>query len=134
MRSSLDVKTNIPFLLNVLQYKPFLEGSITTSFLDENSAFFKLFIPAQNRAQKLLSYLSEITVNGPLTPLGTDVRPMSITPPTLPLVKKEEIPDGWRQILKQKGPEGFAKVVRQHSQYDRKRNKKFSNSNHLHVI
>ncbi|CAF2632195.1 unnamed protein product [Rotaria sp. Silwood2] len=108
------VKTNIPFLLNVLQHKQFLEGSITTSFLDENPILFK-FIPAQNRAQKLLSYLSEIMVNGPLTPLGTDVKPMVIKP-ELPHVKKKEIPNGWRQVLKKEGPAGFAKAVRKHPQ------------------
>ncbi len=108
------MKTNIPFLLNVLHHKQFLEGSITTSFLDENPLLFK-FIPAQNRAQKLLSYLSEILVNGPLTPLGTSVQPMDIKP-ELPHVKKKEIPKGWRQVLQQEGPAGFAKAVRKHPQ------------------
>lgn len=108
------VKTNIPFLLNVLQHQQFLEGSITTSFLDENPNLFK-FVPSQNRAQKLLSYLSEILVNGPLTPLGTDVKPMLVKN-ELPLVKKKEIPDGWRQVLLREGPTGFAKAVRNHPQ------------------
>ena len=106
------VKTNIPFLLNVLQHHQFLEGSITTNFLDENPVLFK-FVPAQNRAQKLLHYLSEILVNGPLTPLGTDVKPMNINP-ELPQIKKEDITDGWRQVLLREGPGGFAKAVRKH--------------------
>jgi pyruvate carboxylase len=108
------VKTNIPFLLNVLHHKQFLEGSITTSFLDENPILFQ-FVPAQNRAQKLLSYLSEILVNGPLTPLGTDVKPMTIKN-ELPHVKRKEIPDGWRQVLLKEGPTGFAKAIRKHPQ------------------
>ncbi|CAF2077194.1 unnamed protein product [Rotaria magnacalcarata] len=108
------VKTNIPFLLNVLHHKQFLEGSITTSFLDENPILFK-FSPAQNRAQKLLSYLSEVLVNGPLTPLGTDIKPMHIKP-ELPHVKRKEIPNGWRQVLIKEGPAGFAKTVRKHPQ------------------
>ena len=108
------VKTNIPFLLNVLQHEQFLQGSITTSFLDQNPILFK-FIPAQNRAQKLLHYLSEIMVNGPLTPLGTDIKPMHIKP-ELPHVKKKQIPNGWKQVLQKEGPAGFAKAVRQHSQ------------------
>ncbi|CAF1015861.1 unnamed protein product [Rotaria sordida] len=108
------VKTNIPFLLNVLKHKQFLEGSITTSFLDENPTLFK-FVPPQDRAQKLLFYISEVLVNGPLTPLGTDKKPAMIKP-ELPPVKKKEIPDGWRQVLKKEGPEGFAKAVRKHPQ------------------
>lgn len=99
-------------MLNVLQHKQFLEGSITTSFLDENPTLFH-FVPTQNRAQKLLSYLSEVLVNGPLTPLGTDVKPMNIKP-ELPHVKKKEIPNGWKQVLSKEGPQGFAKAVRQH--------------------
>ena len=109
------VKTNIPFLLNVLHHQQFLQGSITTSFLDENPLLFK-FVPSQNRAQKLLSYLSEILVNGPLTPLGTDSKPMNVKN-ELPLIKTKEIPDGWRQVLLKEGPAGFAKAVRQHSKY-----------------
>ncbi|CAF0801981.1 unnamed protein product [Rotaria sp. Silwood1] len=108
------VKTNIPFLLNVLHHKQFLEGSITTSFLDENPTLFK-FVPTQNRAQKLLHYLSEILVNGPLTPLGTNIKPMNIKP-ELPHIKKKHIPNGWRQVLLKEGPEGFAKAVRKHPQ------------------
>lgn len=108
----IGVKTNIPFLLNVLQHEQFLDGSITTSFIDENPVLFK-FVPVQNRAQKLLNYLSEILVNGPLTPLGTDLKPMVIKP-ELPHVKKKEIPPGWRQVLKDEGPSGFAKAIRKH--------------------
>ena len=112
LSSIAGVKTNIPFLLNVLHHEQFLEGSITTSFLDENPLLFK-FVPPQNRAQKLLSYLSEILVNGPLTPLGTDMKPMNVKN-ELPLVKKKEIPEGWRQVLQKEGPAGFAKAVRAH--------------------
>ncbi|CAF1935597.1 unnamed protein product [Rotaria magnacalcarata] len=108
------VKTNIPFLLNVLQHEQFLQGSLTTSFIDENPNLFK-FLPTQNRAQKLLNYISEVLVNGPLTPLGTDVKPMKIKP-ELPHIKKKEIPNGWRQVLLQEGPTGFAKAVRKHPQ------------------
>ena len=112
LSSVVGVKTNIPFLLNVLQHRQFVEGSITTSFLDENPLLFK-FVPSQNRAQKLLSYLSEILVNGPLTPLGTDMKPMNVQN-ELPVVKKKDIPEGWRQVLQKEGPAGFAKAVRKH--------------------
>jgi pyruvate carboxylase len=33
----------------------------------------------------------------------------------LPRIKKEEISNGWRQILLKEGPQGFAKAVRKHS-------------------
>lgn len=50
------VKTNIPFLLNVLENKKFLTGTIDTYFIDEHPELFQ-FVPSQNRAQKLLAYV-----------------------------------------------------------------------------
>ena len=50
------VKTNMPFLLNVLENKKFLTGTIDTYFIDEHPDLFQ-FTPSQNRAQKLLAYV-----------------------------------------------------------------------------
>ncbi|MBV96315.1 Pyruvate carboxylase, mitochondrial, partial [Eschrichtius robustus] len=50
------LKTNIPFLQNVLNNQQFLAGTVDTQFIDENPELFQLR-PAQNRAQKLLHYL-----------------------------------------------------------------------------
>lgn len=55
------VKTNIPFLLNVLENQKFLNGVLDTYFIDEHPQLFK-FTPSQNRAQKLLNYLGEVCV------------------------------------------------------------------------
>lgn len=120
------VKTNIPFLLNVLENPQFLSGSVDTYFIDENPQLFQ-FYPSQNRAQKLLHYLAQVMVNGPSTPLATKLQP-SDTVPTVPeipfephhlgemhLVKKiPEPPPGLRNILKTEGPQAFAKKVREH--------------------
>lgn len=59
------VKTNIPFLLNVLKHEKFQDGSYDTNFIDNNPQLF-VFKPSKNRGQKLLKFLSEIMVNGPL--------------------------------------------------------------------
>lgn len=53
------VKTNIPFLLNVLENQKFLNGVLDTYFIDEHPQLFK-FTPSQNRAQKLLNYLGQV--------------------------------------------------------------------------
>lgn len=37
------VKTNIPFLMNVLQHPKFAEGSVDTNFIGNSSIFLKLF-------------------------------------------------------------------------------------------
>lgn len=73
------VKTNIPFLLNVLENQKFLNGNVDTYFIDENPQLFQ-FQPSQNRAQKLLNYLGSVLVNGPSTPLATPLKPAEIKP------------------------------------------------------
>nr|CAH7745439.1 unnamed protein product [Callosobruchus chinensis] len=78
------VKTNIPFLLNVLENQKFLNGSVDTYFIDENPQLFN-FQPTKNRAQKLLNYLAQVLVNGPQTPLATPLKPAD-TKPHLPQV------------------------------------------------
>ncbi|XP_021370630.1 pyruvate carboxylase, mitochondrial-like isoform X2 [Mizuhopecten yessoensis] len=107
------VKTNIPFLLNVVQHQQFLSGSVDTYFIDENPQLFS-FEPTQNRAQKLLHYLGQVMVNGAQTPLATSQLPSDIIPsvPDVPFVKSP--PAGWRDVILKEGPEGFAKKVRQH--------------------
>ena len=82
------VKTNIPFLLNVLENQKFLNGIVDTYFIDENPQLFK-FLPSQNRAQKLLNYLGTVLVNGPSTPLATGLKPAEIKPhvPSIPIGK-----------------------------------------------
>ncbi|KAL6442819.1 hypothetical protein ACFW04_002706 [Cataglyphis niger] len=125
------VKTNIPFLLNVLENQKFLNGIIDTYFIDEHPQLFQ-FQPSQNRAQKLLNYLGSVLVNGPSTPLATQLKPADIKPhiPQIALdfaklAAAEETndpdvsdvldpPKGFRQIYKQQGPEAFAKAIRQH--------------------
>lgn len=107
------VKTNIPFLLNVLEHEKFLDVNYDTGFIDENPQLFS-FKTGQNRAQKLLYYLAGLMVNGPSTPLMTSIKPAEISP-VLPQVDlAQEPPSGWRQIYLDHGPEALAKAVRNH--------------------
>jgi pyruvate carboxylase len=114
------VKTNIPYLLNVLQNKDFVQGSVDTSFIDSNPQLFD-FKPTANRAQKLLNYLAEVMVNGPTTELGTSLKPSTITPKipevTHNLDKDFNIikPTGWRDIYAKQGAAKFAKAIREHT-------------------
>ena len=109
------VKTNIPFLLNVLENPKFLTGTLDTYFIDEHAELFH-FTPSQNRAQKLLNYLGQLLVNGPLTPLGTDLKPANVDPqpPAIPLEDSKKPLTGWRHIITEQGPAAFAKAVRDH--------------------
>ncbi|XP_070139902.1 pyruvate carboxylase, mitochondrial isoform X2 [Drosophila kikkawai] len=105
------VKTNIPFLLNVLENQKFLHGVLDTYFIDEHPQLFK-FKPSLNRAQKLLNYMGEVLVNGPQTPLATTLKPAVVTPPVPEVPLVTEPPKGLREILVCEGPEAFAKEVR----------------------
>src|SRR5439155_16898443 len=49
------VKTNVPFLLNLLTHQQFLDGNCTTQFIDESPELFH-FPVRQNRAVRLLTY------------------------------------------------------------------------------
>ncbi|CAB4068141.1 PC [Lepeophtheirus salmonis] len=106
------VKTNIPFVLNVLQHPDFVNAAVDTWFIDDNPQLFQ-FVPSQNRAQKLLNYLGNVIVNGPSTPIVTDIPPaeIDVQVPHFPI---ETPPPGLRDLLKREGPEAFAKAVRNH--------------------
>ncbi|XP_014676191.1 PREDICTED: pyruvate carboxylase, mitochondrial-like [Priapulus caudatus] len=108
------IKTNTPFLLNVLENKRFLNGTIDTYFIDEHPELFK-FAPTLNRAQRLLIYLGNTIVNGPQTPLATTLLP-SRTEPKLPETPGQRVPPpkGYKHILDTEGPEAFARAVRKH--------------------
>eukprot|EP00045_Choanoeca_perplexa_P013181 m.147638 g.147638 ORF g.147638 m.147638 type:complete len:1190 (-) comp16268_c0_seq1:15-3584(-) len=106
------VKTNIPFLLNVLRHPGFLDGTATTRFIEEHPELMEFPI-RRNRANKLLHYLADIIVNG-VSVVGA-VRPVEpvqvIMPSSIPSEPQKR---GWRNLLTQQGPAAFAKEVRNH--------------------
>eukprot|EP00126_Sphaerothecum_destruens_P000010 Sdes_comp10015_c0_seq1m1598 len=106
------VNTNIPFLLNVLKNKDFLAGNITTRFIETNPKLLTA-LQGRNRGQRLLKYLGQVRVNGPVTPLGTSLKPSKMAP-LVPLGLTVKPQDGLRSILLQEGPQGFAAHVRNH--------------------
>ncbi|MCD6632636.1 pyruvate carboxylase [Lactococcus cremoris] len=57
------VKTNIPFLINVIANENFTSGQATTTFIDNTPSLFN-FPRLRDRGTKTLHYLSMITVNG----------------------------------------------------------------------
>ncbi|MBA4062784.1 MAG: pyruvate carboxylase [Isosphaera sp.] len=115
------VKTNIPFLLNLIEHPRFLAGDVTTRFLDETPELFK-FPTRRDRASKLLAYIAEVIVNGHPDVRGEGVKggggegvtPAVVTPsPLHPFTPSREIPKGTRDTLKQLGPTRFAAWTRE---------------------
>ncbi|MCH4167906.1 MAG: pyruvate carboxylase [Streptococcaceae bacterium] len=57
------VKTNIPFLQNVIQSPEFVSGDAKTTFIDQTPSLFK-FSRVRDRGNKTMKYIGNITVNG----------------------------------------------------------------------
>jgi pyruvate carboxylase len=104
------VKTNIPFLENVVNHPRFRAGEVTTSFLDESPELFRLQSRG-DRATKLLSYLGDVILNGNPEVKGKPV-PTTFEQPVLPRVPGVEPPPGTRQLLQKLGPKKFAAWAR----------------------
>jgi pyruvate carboxylase len=105
------IKTNIPFLENVVNHPKFQAGEITTSFLDEDSSLFK-FSARRDRATKLLSYLGEVIVNGNPEVKGK-AKPKGLRAPNPLPHDLNDPPKGTRDRLLEIGPEKFAQWVRE---------------------
>ena len=56
------IKTNIPFLINVLQSKTFIEGKCTTTFIEQTPELFKITL-GQDRATKIAEFIGNQIVN-----------------------------------------------------------------------
>ena len=56
------VKTNIPFLINVLQSETWSEGKCTTTFIEKTPELFR-FVPGKDRASKIAEFIGNQIVN-----------------------------------------------------------------------
>lgn len=104
------VKTNIPFLENVIANPSFRAGEATTRLIDQTPELFK-FRQRKDRATKLLAFLGDVIVNG--NPHAKGFRPEKPMPDApLPVWNEQTSPpSGSRQKLLELGAEGFARWV-----------------------
>ena len=105
------VKTNIPFLDNILVSPEFRNGEVTVNFIKKHPELFE-FRKSRNRATKLVQFLGERTING-----NSDVKTLDkniiFEQPVVPQVSKTlEHPNGTKQKLHELGPEGFSQWLR----------------------
>jgi pyruvate carboxylase len=107
------VKTNIPFLENVIANPVFRSGQATTTLIDTTPELFH-FKPRRDRATKLLAFLGDVIVNG--NPQAKGHRLKAPLPPVDPPEHqgKGAPPPGTRQLLLEMGARKFAEwTVRQ---------------------
>ena len=106
------VKTNIPFLLKLINHPTFLAGEATTRMIDTTPELFRL-PRRRDRATKLLTFLAETIVNG--NPLVSG-RPQATRRQPAPLpetVLATRPPRGTKDILRDEGPDGLVRWVKQ---------------------
>ncbi|HUF61368.1 MAG TPA: pyruvate carboxylase [Verrucomicrobiales bacterium] len=104
------VKTNIPFLENVIANESFRKGDATTRLIDTTPELFR-FRKRRDRATKLLNYLGDVIVNG--NPYAKGYRPDRPLPeaPAPAYDHRVVPPPGSRQLLQELGPEKFCRWI-----------------------
>lgn len=105
------VKTNIPFLENVVRHENFINGDFNTSFIDTTPELLN-YKSARDRGNKLLSYIGNVTVNG-FPGIADGQKPILPQPHKPKIQLLNEIPTGTKQILDEKGPEGLVQWIKE---------------------
>ena len=104
------VKTNIPFLINLINHKDFLKGKCTTRFIDENHNLYQ-FPRRRDRATCIMRFMADVMVNG--HPLIKEM-PKSVCrrkAPVPTIDRKNPRPKGSRDLLLEMGPKKFAQYI-----------------------
>ncbi len=105
------LKTNIPFVENVLAHPVFRSGMATTTLIDTSPELLE-FAPRRDRATKLLAFLGDVIVNGNPNSKGWKPSKPFATPKAPSVLPKREA-KGTRQILQELGPKGFAEWTKE---------------------
>lgn len=106
------VKTNIPFLSNVVAHPNFLSGEFNTSFIDTTPELFNIE-KRKDRGTKLLNYIGNVTLNG--FP-GIEKRKKPILDhPVKPKIITDLKPSGTKQILDEQGADGLVNWIKAQS-------------------
>jgi pyruvate carboxylase len=105
------VKTNIPFLENVIQHDKFKTGQTTTTMIDTSPELFN-FKTRRDRATKLLNFLGNIIVNG--NPHAKGYKPEKPVVQATPVAfnHRMAVPPGTRDLLLKVGAKKFSEWTR----------------------
>lgn len=109
------VKTNIGFLINVLENDRFKNGKATVSFIKDHP---KLLVAPRfrDRGTKSLRYLSEVIVNGNKDIKYVDPNKQFRTPVVPAFDRNVDYPNGTKQRLDELGADKFAQWLKKEKQ------------------
>lgn len=100
------VKTNIPFLINVLNHETFMAGQCYTTFIEETPELFNLY-QSRDRATKVIEFIGNKIVNENLNssekPFFDEIK--------APVFDSERPIRGSKDLLKELGPVGFTQKI-----------------------
>lgn len=99
------VKTNIPFLINVLNHPDFLNGACDTGFINLNEELFDI-TAKKDIELRVLNYIGEKVVN------KTKGLKPEFDSPRIPKIIRPDIQRGTKQILDENGPDGLVKWIK----------------------
>jgi pyruvate carboxylase len=99
------VKTNIDFIVNVLNHPVFQNGECATNFIAQHPELFEINMK-KDQEYNILSYIAEKVVN------ETHGFKQEFDVPVVPKFPKPASFSGTKQILDEKGPEGVVDWVR----------------------
>lgn len=105
------VKTNIPFLQNVISHPVFVSGNAKTTFIDQTPELFQ-FSALRDRGNKTMAYIGNTTVNG--FPGIEKRKKRFFDAPRKPksLILPDKTLKSAKQILDEDGPEAVADWVK----------------------
>jgi len=108
------IKTNIPFLINVVKHEKFINGQYDTSFIDTTPELFDFPI-SKDRGTKMLTYIGTVTING-FPGIEKKEKPHFAKPQVPKLSYSSNIPSGTKQILDEKGASGVIEWIKSQKQ------------------
>ena len=98
------VKTNIPFITNILTHPDFHAGACHTKFIDDTPELFDIE-NSRDRATKVLKYIAQIQVDNP------DTERHQYDTPRFPEPRGDKPLRGLKQLLDEKGPQAVKQWV-----------------------
>ena len=98
------IKTNVDFLINVLNNEQFQKGECDTNFISDNPQLFDIR-PRTDEEQRILRFIGEKIVN------ETKGRKKEYDVPDIPIITSLDGLSGTKQILDAEGPDGVVKWI-----------------------